>query len=155
MGKYDPLTGYLKQQFAAEVPMTFEEMAQIIGGTLPASAYTHRSWWANESVGHVHATAWLEAGFEAVQVDLAGKTLVFRRTGRRPAGAAEEGREFEHGGIKRPRRHPAFGALKGTFTIEPGWDLTRPALDPDELEAMERNIERTADLVEAGMRRGG
>src|ERR1700744_5837808 len=30
------------------------------------------------------------------------------------------------------RRHPAFGALKGTFIIEPGWDLARPAMDPEE-----------------------
>ena len=151
MGKYDPLTAYLKQQFAAEVPLSFDELAQIIGSPLPASAYTHRSWWANESVGHVHATAWLEAGFAAVQVNLAGRTLIFRRIPPRPYDLADDGRDFESEEMNKPMRHPLVGSMKGTFTIEPGWDLTRPALDPEELEAWEASIDRKADLIEEGL----
>jgi hypothetical protein len=41
--------------------------------------------------------------------------------------------------------------MKGTFTIEPGWDLTKPALDEEELEEMEANLERTADLIAEGL----
>jgi len=44
-----------------------------------------------------------------------------------------------------------IGALKGTFTIEPGWDLNKPALDAEELEAMEANLDRTADLIARGL----
>jgi hypothetical protein len=42
--------------------------------------------------------------------------------------------------------------MKGTFTIEPGWDLTKPALDAEELAEMEANLERTADLIADGLK---
>jgi hypothetical protein len=41
-----------------------------------------------------------------------------------------------------------IGALKGTFTIEPGWDLTKPALDEDELAEWEASLDRKADLID-------
>jgi hypothetical protein len=53
-------------------------------------------------------------------------------------------------GIK-PRSHPLIGWMKGTFTIESGYDLTRPSLDDDELAEMDANLDRTADMVEQGM----
>ena len=40
--------------------------------------------------------------------------------------------------------------MKGTFTIEPGYDLTRPALDDDELAEMEANLDRLADMISEG-----
>ncbi len=139
MSKYAPLGTFLGKIVASEVPMTFEEVARVVGAKLPPSAYRHRPWWANEATGHVHAKSWLEAGFETTQVDMEGKKLVFKRLKRVPpqhsaGGMAEAPREFKHEENKQPRRSPLFGALKGTFTIEPGYDLTRPALDPDEWE---------------------
>lgn len=152
MAKYDPLTSYLKANGASRLPMTFDEVAKVIGTPLPRSAYVHRPWWANEAVGHVHAKSWLNAGYETAQVDMEGKKLVFERiAGNPPIGMSEEGREFQPA----PRalgRHPAIGALKGTFTIEPGWDLTRPALDPEELEEWEASLDRKADLIDQGMK---
>lgn len=61
--------------------------------------------------------------------------------------------EFEHQPASPVKKHPMAGALKGTFTIAPGWDLTRPALDEDELAEMEANLERTADMIDEGLRR--
>jgi len=111
----------------------------------------HRPWWANETTGHVHAKSWLNAGYETTQVDMKSKKLVFKRLQAASSGMAEEARAFQHPENKQPRRHPAFGALKGTFTIEPGWDLTRPSLDPDELEEWEASLDQKADLIEKGL----
>ncbi len=157
--KYLPLENFLKHQIGDEVRMTFAEIEEILGGKLPPSAYIHRPWWANEAAGHIHAKAWLAAGFRTAQVDMEGRTLVFSRLpvtpqAEKPRGLSDEAREFAHDaqGEDLPR-HPLLGALKGTFTIEPGWDLTRPALDPDELAEWEENIDRMADRVEARLSR--
>jgi hypothetical protein len=160
MALYEPLGQYLKKNGSGHIAMTFREVETVIGRKLPASAYRHRPWWANEERGHSHAKAWLGAGYETERVDMTGKKLVFRRidalhsglSGALP-GMSESDRMFKtEGNIeKKPRRSPLFGALKGTFTIEPGWDLTKPSLDPDELEYMEANLDRTADLIDEGL----
>lgn len=151
MGKYQPLTTYLATSHLDEIPMTFVEVQHVVGFALPRSAMEHRPWWANEARGHVHAKAWLDAGYETAQVDMAGRKLVFRRT--RASRMAEEAQEYkaeekEEG--KRRGRHPLIGSMKGTFWIDPTWDLTKPTMSDEELEDMEANIHRTADMVEAG-----
>lgn len=152
MTKYDPLREYLNRQLGSMIPMTFREIETVIGAKLPPSAYKHRPWWSNNPSNSVITHAWLKAGFETEQVDMQGKKLVFRRV-QVTSGMAEEARKFESPtDPKRARRHPAFGALKGTFTIEAGWDLTRSSLDPDELEEIEANFDRTADLIDEGMK---
>ncbi len=145
MAVYEPLGKLLRKTSASRVPMTFREVEAVIGRKLPASAYRHRPWWANEARGHSHAKAWLDAGYQTEQVDMTGKKLVFVRKGTQ-RGMAEGKREFA-AEEKKTGIHPLIGALKGTFTIEPGWDLTKPALDPEELEAWEANLDKKADMV--------
>src|SRR5579863_1697969 len=132
MAIYEPLGRHLRQSTAARVPMTFRDVEKIIGRKLPASAYRHRPWWANEERGHSHAKAWLGAGYRTEQVDMAAAKLVFVRRNS-PRGMAEPRHEFVSADGKM-ERHPMIGAMKGTFTIEAGWDLTKPALDPEELK---------------------
>ncbi len=149
MALYEPLGQYLKANGAGHIAMTFREVETVIGRKLPASAYRHRPWWANEARGHSHAKAWLGAGYETEQVDMAAKKLVFRRTARQ--GMADEARDFKPAEIaveKKTGRHPMIGAMKGTFTIEPGWDLIKPALDPEELAEWDASLERKADMIE-------
>ncbi len=134
--------------------MTFAEIAQILGRDLPQSAYRHRPWWANEATGHSHAKTWLKAGYETSQVDMARQKLVFRRaTPDIPApssvrGLSERARDF------RPKEAvpSLFGALEGTFTIEPGWDLSNPALDPADIADLEAGIECTAMMADQGLK---
>ena len=154
MSKYDVLASYLKSRAAQTVQMTFAEVEKVLGFKLPASAFEYPAWWSNESMGHVQARAWMRAGFETEAVDIAAKRVVFRRTSAVGKGMQDEARMFEH---KREHgkvtRHPASGAMKGTFTIEPGYDLTRPALDADEIDEWEAKLDRIAD--ERDRRQGG
>ena len=66
-------------------------------------------------------------------------------------GMEETPREFA---IPRAKvdRHPASGSMKGTFTIEPGYDITKPAFDDDEIAAWEAKLDRIADDLDARRR---
>lgn len=123
MGKYEPLGEFLRGQRTQEVPLTFSEIEKITGAKLPPRAQHHRAWWSNNPSNNVMTKVWLEAGYESTQVDMSARKLVFRRirkvSAEKPALSAKKG---EH--------HPIFGALKGSFHIPEGVDLTEPA-DPD------------------------
>jgi hypothetical protein len=155
MSKYDPLTKHLKGQYAQRVSMSFAEVERVIDAKLPRSAHEHAAWWANHpGETHVQAKAWMDAGFEATEIDRAGKQVVSQRLSEGKAqGMAETAREFAQAADLKPRRSPLFGAMKGTFWIDPSWDLTKPSLDPEELEEWEASLDRKADRIEAGLRR--
>jgi hypothetical protein len=160
MSKYEPLAHFLKIQAKDHVLMSFAEVEKALGSKLPPSAYDYQAWWSNYAGGsHVQAKAWLDAGYETEQVDMTSQKLAFRRTGRpapKASGMSDVSHKFKtaEADEKKPFRSPLWGALKGTFTIEPGWDLTKPALEPDELEDMYANLDRTADMIEHGLKGG-
>ena len=60
MAKYDQLADHLNRSGADELTLTVAEVDELVEG-LPPSAYERREWWANDTVGHVHSRAWLEA----------------------------------------------------------------------------------------------
>ncbi|HLY04146.1 MAG TPA: hypothetical protein VKR31_00205 [Rhizomicrobium sp.] len=133
MAKYDALGPFLKGQSTGEVPVTFSEVENVIGEKLPRSAYVHRPWWSNNPSNSAMTRVWLDAGFRTERVDMAGQKLVFRRIHERSFGEAAPpayaGPTPPRDNVeKEPRRHPLFGRLKGTFTIDPAWDLTQPAM---------------------------
>jgi hypothetical protein len=45
MGKYEPLTEFLRKQAGNEVEMTFAQIERVIGSKLPPKAQEHRAWW--------------------------------------------------------------------------------------------------------------
>lgn len=78
MSKYSPLLQRLELAPDEPVTLTFEAIADLVGG-LPASAFQHRAWWANHRGRHVHANAWLDAGRTVTAVDLARRQVTFSR----------------------------------------------------------------------------
>jgi hypothetical protein len=162
MSKYDPLGAYLRAQAREVVPMTFAEIERVLGFKLPKSQ-NHQAWWSNSTSNNVMTQIWLDAGFRTEQVDVATRKLVFRRAaGPAPYGLAEETGMFKSqdelppGHFPPPKEkvkvHPAFGALKGTFWIDPDYDLTQPALDAEDMALWDAKLDRIADEMEARMR---
>lgn len=80
MAKYDHLVDHLNRSGSDELTLTFSEVDELVEG-LPPSAYERREWWANDTVGHVHSRAWLDAGWRVASHDLAGRSVTFARNG--------------------------------------------------------------------------
>ena len=123
MGKYEPLTVFLRTQTKERVSMTFAEIERVVGFKLPASAIEHRAWWSNNPSNSVMTKAWLDAGYQSEQVDMEKRKLVFARMGSTSSGRGPQ----DQGGRK---SRSLYGWLEGTVRIAPGVDLTEPA-DPD------------------------
>ena len=70
--KYEPLELYLKNLPASqdELALSFEEVGNIIGQSLPPSAYEHRPWWANQTniSNRSQAAAWMKTDFRVYDV---------------------------------------------------------------------------------------
>jgi hypothetical protein len=66
---------------------------------------------------------------------------------------SEAYRAFEPAPVaKSDRRSPLFGCMKGTFTIEPGYDLTSPMFTDEEWEEIEKEMEEDWDQIDQGMK---
>jgi len=162
MNKYDRLKAFLRQQGRESVPMTFAEIEQVVGVKLPKSQ-NYQAWWSNSTSNNVMTQVWLDAGYRTEQVDVANGRLVFRRVAAaeklgapRATGMREEPSMFRsEPHVTAPdgklAHHPAFGALKGMFTIAPGTDLTASVYTDEEWAEIEKEIEADWDEIERGM----
>ncbi|MGB3292353.1 MAG: DUF4268 domain-containing protein, partial [Phormidesmis sp.] len=81
--RYAPLAIWLQQQETDRVTRTFKEIETIIDDELPPSAYNNRSWWANDSVGHVQSKQWLDVDWRVSSVNMSAERVVFSRMGDR------------------------------------------------------------------------
>ncbi len=79
--RYTPLAIYLQSLPIEQdkVEMSFEEIELLIGVRLPKYARQHRSWWANDSSGHVQSQQWLGAGWRVSSVSMSGERVTFTR----------------------------------------------------------------------------
>jgi len=82
VGKYTPLEHYLHKlpTQQKDVTLTFEQIERTLNDKLPPSAHNHRAWWGNEIDGqHVHAHAWMDAGWKVDTVNFKENWVRFIR----------------------------------------------------------------------------
>jgi hypothetical protein len=86
VSKYGGLGGYLKFRgaFTDTVRLGFARIDGIIGDNLPMEAYKNEKWWDNVP-NHLHARAWLDAGWEMQEVNLKEGYAVFKKVRNVPA----------------------------------------------------------------------
>lgn len=74
-GKYAPICEVLSNTDAGTVKFDFEEINQLLGGSLPKSAYQYRAWWLGS--GHSHSEDWDAIGWTVSFLDLSNEEVVF------------------------------------------------------------------------------
>jgi len=82
-GKYESLYTYLEGRYADTVVLTFSEIEDLLGFTLPDLARQGREWWTDAEKtagGDHHADAWILASRTAAP-NLLAATVVFERGG--------------------------------------------------------------------------
>ena len=80
-GKYKSLYQYLENRYANTVILTFAQIEDLLGFTLPDSARVHQEWSANEdpnTTRHPHSRSWTLASRTATP-NLQAQTVVFER----------------------------------------------------------------------------
>jgi hypothetical protein len=80
VSKYAGLGGYLEFRgaFTNTVKLGFARIDGIIGDNLPIEAFRNERWWDNMPT-HVYSRAWLQAGWEAQEVNLKEGYVVFKK----------------------------------------------------------------------------
>jgi hypothetical protein len=81
-GRYRFLHDYLRTRYADTVVLTFNQMEDLLGFTLPAEASSDQEWWARSGVNPADshcADAWLLANRTA-RPNLQARIVVFDRS---------------------------------------------------------------------------
>ena len=79
--RYKPLAAYLDQQPQDHLTLTFEEVEEILGSPLPATArgIHTRSWWANTAT-HSQGRAWQAVGWRVTALHPGREEVTFTRS---------------------------------------------------------------------------
>jgi hypothetical protein len=80
-GKYQSLYEYLEHRYANTVVLTFAQIEDLLGFTLPDSARVDQEWWSNNDpndTSQPHSRSWTLASRTAWP-NLHAQTVVFER----------------------------------------------------------------------------
>lgn len=75
--KYHPLFTYLRARGQDEVTLTFAQIEKVLDSALPEGSHIERGWWGNRKRSSPQASAWLNAGYKVMSVDLQRKQVTF------------------------------------------------------------------------------
>jgi len=81
MSKYDPVYKWLDAKSSGDIwsfSTTFGQIERILGFEFPNSARTTPQWWENDGA-HEQGVAWINAGFETRNLNLARESVEFER----------------------------------------------------------------------------
>lgn len=78
MNKFIRLYSYLTGKSDEEIKLTFEEIEEIIGSSLPASATKHQSYFSNTET-HAIYKAWDNAGYYVSKVNIGERYIILKR----------------------------------------------------------------------------
>ncbi|ANU16155.1 GNAT family N-acetyltransferase [Planococcus maritimus] len=67
--KYIPLSHYFEAATNSSIRLTFSEIEQIMGQTLPNAAYLNKSWWKKSKPPAKHFHAWMDAGYRVTDIE--------------------------------------------------------------------------------------
>ena len=142
--KYAPLTRFLRQQEAPRITMTFQELEEVLGFSLPASAWKYPSWWSNAASGQSQVRGWRDAGWETRDLDLRGRKVTFVRVSGEPVASA--GKERKTAAPVRTAspassagRPVALTGKRDERTV-PGLDVPAAAIDLSRLSPRARRL---------------
>lgn len=80
--KYRPLEEWFRKQpvMPAQIELTFDQVEEILGAPLPASATKLQTWWTNvQPKIQSHRTAWLNNGWVVSEFDQQARRVKFIR----------------------------------------------------------------------------
>ena len=80
-GKYLLLYNYLENRYATTVVLTFSEIEDLLGFTLPDQARQYKEWWTDRqptAAGPNYSDSWVLASRTATP-NLVSQTVVFER----------------------------------------------------------------------------
>jgi len=93
MSKYDVLEAFFSEQPAdrSEIRLSFAQIEEVLGFSLPRTARIDRIWWANAR-NYPPGSIWLSYGWKAKDIDLAGQAVTFQRIGDSNEDSRQSGR---------------------------------------------------------------
>jgi DNA-binding transcriptional regulator YiaG len=59
--------------------LSFKDIEAILGSPLPKSARTSGAFWSNRTSGALQAKAWMDAGYHAIEIDIAKEKVTFSK----------------------------------------------------------------------------
>ena len=89
-GKYLLLYKYLENRYAETVVLTFAEIEDLLGFTLPDQARLHQEWWTDADINVARPTysdSWILASRTATPPKMANMTAMIRFCARNPSSA--------------------------------------------------------------------